>query len=552
MTLLTGIGIAVIGVGFLGTGAFARRRRPANGTGTLMMVVGLLWFGGALTDVRTATIFAVSVLLSVSFFAALAHLLLAFPTGRLASRSQRILIAALYVIAIGHPLTQLLLLRHPTEDRGSPASPILLTDRPDLAGVLDAMWATGALLAIVLIVRELVRRWRGWTTSERRTLAPVLWTGVSVLGALAVAVTLQSVNAPDPLAAAFQVITVLGFLALPYAFLAGLLRSRYSRAESIDELIGALAGAADRQNLRDSLATALGDPTLVLVFHRADRDGWVDADGVAFALPDADDPLRAVTVIERDGQAIGALVHDASLRDETALLGTAASAASLAVDNDRLAAELRARIAELEESRAKVVTGALAERRRLERDLHDGAQQRLVSLSLQLSLARARVPNDPAGATDLLGQASDELALALEELRELARGIHPAVLTDRGLHAAVEALADRSPLPVEVRGFAGRARLPVAIEAAAYFVIAEALTNVAKSAGARTASVSLSHRGGDAVVEVADDGRGGAAPAPGSGLAGLVDRLGALDGRLIIRSPQGAGTVIRAEIPCGS
>lgn len=551
MTTTSTTGV-VIGLGFVVTGFLAHRHRPANGTGRLMAIVGALLFGTTLTAVQAPGLFALGVLVNVLPFAGLAHLLVAFPNGRLTARRERVLITALYVIALGHPLVQLLLLRHPSENDRDPTSVLLLSDQPELAAVLDAAWAIAALTVLALIVRDLVVRWQRWGRAERRTLAPVLWNGVAVFAALATTVIAQSLSAPETLPRATQFCTYLGLLTLPYAFLAGLMRSRLSRAEAVDELIDALAGAADRQNLRDSLATALGDPTLVLVFHRADRAGWVDAQGVAFALPAPDDPIRGVTVIERDGQPIGALVHDAALRDQPALVRTAAAAASLAVDNDRLAAELRSRIADLEESRAKVVTGALAERRRLERDLHDGAQQRLVSLSLQLSLARARSQSDPDGTAELLARAGEELALALEELRELARGIHPAVLTDRGLHAAVEALADRSPIPVRVDGFAGAARLPVAIEAAAYFVIAEALTNIAKSAGAEQASVSLTRRAGDAVVEVADDGCGGATATAGSGLTGLVDRLDALDGRLIISSPHGAGTVIRAEIPCGS
>jgi signal transduction histidine kinase len=552
MTGTEAAGAAIIGLGFLGAGLLARWRRPANATGVLMATVGVLWLGSLLGEVEAPAPFAAGVVLSVAFYAGLAHLLLAFPSGRLGSRLARVLIGSLYVVAFGHPLTQLLLLRHPTEDDADPVSPLLLSDQPSLAGTVDALWALAAVGLIALIVREVLGHWRRGTAAERRSLAPVLWCGVAVLGALAATVAAQTAGLPEAVAQVCQAVSVAAFVALPYAFLAGLLRARYSRAEAVDDLIDALAEAADRQNLRDSLATALGDPTLVLVFHLADRDEWVDAQGLPFRLPNADDPRRALTLIERDGQPIGALIHDTSLREQTGLLRTAAAAASLAVDNDRLAAELRARIAELEESRAKVVTGALAERRRLERDLHDGAQQRLVSLSLQLSMARSRVSRDPEGTAELLTQAGTELAFALEELRELARGIHPAVLTDRGLHAAVEALADRSPVTVELHGFTSTARLPPAIEAAAYFVIAEALTNVAKSAGARQASVSFSRRAGDAVVWVADDGCGGAVASPGGGLSGLADRLAAVDGRLTIDSPRGAGTVIRAEIPCAS
>jgi PAS domain S-box-containing protein len=203
---------------------------------------------------------------------------------------------------------------------------------------------------------------------------------------------------------------------------------------------------------------------------------------------------------------------------------------------------------ELRDSRKRLLEAGDAERRRLERNLHDGAQQRLVSLSLALRLAQAKLERDPKEATKLLGSASDELAQALEELRELARGIHPAVLSDRGLSAALEALAGRAPLPVEV--LTPEERLPPPVEAAAYYVISEALTNVAKYAQASTVDVRVTRLNGRAVIEVADDGVGGADPLRGSGLRGLADRVEALDGRLQVVSAPGRGTVVRAEIPC--
>ena len=202
---------------------------------------------------------------------------------------------------------------------------------------------------------------------------------------------------------------------------------------------------------------------------------------------------------------------------------------------------------ELRRSRARIVEAGAAERRRLERNLHDGAQQRLVSLSLALRLAQAKVATNPDAAIEILGQASDELALALEELRELARGIHPAVLTDRGLTAALETLAARAPLPVELQ--TPRERLAPPVEAAAYYVVAEALTNVVKYARADAVNVTVEQHDGHVEVEVADDGVGGADPAAGSGLSGLADRVAALDGTLRVESPAGRGTRITAEIP---
>jgi signal transduction histidine kinase len=202
---------------------------------------------------------------------------------------------------------------------------------------------------------------------------------------------------------------------------------------------------------------------------------------------------------------------------------------------------------ELQASRARIVAAGDEERRRLERNLHDGAQQRLVSLSLALRLAQSQLKTNPSAADQLLDSARDELTQALEELRELARGIHPAILTDRGLPAALEALAARAPLPVEIER--GEANLPAPVEAAAYYVVSEALANVAKYANASCVRVSVGQRNGTASVEVADDGVGGADPTLGSGLRGLADRVAALNGRLQVESRPGEGTTIRAEIP---
>ncbi|HEX2104923.1 MAG TPA: histidine kinase [Solirubrobacteraceae bacterium] len=222
--------------------------------------------------------------------------------------------------------------------------------------------------------------------------------------------------------------------------------------------------------------------------------------------------------------------------------------ASLSLQNRLLRAQLREQNDELRASRARLVAAADAERRRLERDLHDGAQSRFVAIALELRRAHAKAPPGSEVAR-MLDRAIAELGAGLDELRELARGIHPAVLTERGLDAALDALAARAPLPVEVEGTLG-GRVAEAAEIAAYYVVSEALANVAKYAGADHATVRVAHRGDRLVVEVADDGVGGARPEAGSGLRGIADRVGALDGRLGVHSPAGEGTRVRVEIPC--
>jgi len=222
----------------------------------------------------------------------------------------------------------------------------------------------------------------------------------------------------------------------------------------------------------------------------------------------------------------------------------------LTAENEQLNAELRAKVAELRASRTRIVEAGYEERRRVERDLHDGAQQRLVALTMSLRLVRGKIESDPQGAAELLDEAMEELNEATRELRELARGIHPAVLSDRGLEAALNGLADRSPVPVEVLETPPE-RLPAPVESATYFVIAEALTNVARYARAAGATVRVSRANGRVEVEVRDDGVGGADPAEGTGLRGLEDRVAALDGRLLVTSPDGEGTTVVARIPCG-
>jgi signal transduction histidine kinase len=242
------------------------------------------------------------------------------------------------------------------------------------------------------------------------------------------------------------------------------------------------------------------------------------------------------------------IIHDPSLEHQRELVNAVAAATEMALENERLGEELRGKIEELSASRARIVESADAARRRIERDLHDGAQQRLVSLALSLRIVRAKL-NGNVEALEELESARRELDQALDELRELARGIHPSVLTDRGLDAALEGLAHRAPLPVELDD-TPHERLPERVESTAYFVVAEALTNVAKYARATHARVQVSRVNGRVTVEVADDGVGGADPTAGSGLSGLLDRVSSLGGELEVESEPGLGTRVRAEIPC--
>ena len=335
----------------------------------------------------------------------------------------------------------------------------------------------------------------------------------------------------------------LAFAVTPFAFLAGLARADVAQARGVRSLVARLSDLPARADLRAALAATLGDPTLSLAYWVPEQGRYVDETGAPAPLPSD----RAVTEVERDGRRIAAIVHDGvAVQDET--VRAAGAATALLLDNQRLDAELRARMVELRASRARLVQAGDDERRRLERNLHDGAQSRLVALAVHLRLGRNRLP-DGSEAAELIDASIGELKESLDELRELARGIHPSVLSDRGLEPALRALAARSVVPVELVGTPG-ADLPASVETAAYFVVSEALTNVAKYAQAGHATIRMERVNGRLDLEVSDDGIGGAVASAGSGLYGLSDRVAALDGELELTSPAGGGTRLRVQLPC--
>jgi signal transduction histidine kinase len=297
--------------------------------------------------------------------------------------------------------------------------------------------------------------------------------------------------------------------------------------------------------VREMLAVSLGDRSVSIAYWLPDRQAFVDEAGRRVELPEPGSG-RAWTAVERDGAPVAAIVHDAALDTSPELVEAAASAASLAIDNERLKADLRARLEELRVSRLRIVEAADDARRRIERDLHDGAQQELLALALELRVLRSRVGD--SDTLPLVDGIAKRLDVALGELRELARGIHPAILTQSGLGAAVAALADRATVSVEV-DVQVHERLPAPVEAAAYFLVAEALTNVVRYARASAAAVRIAMDGDVLVVMVSDDGVGGVDVSAGSGLRGLQDRLAAVDGTLEIDSPPGEGTRVTGRIP---
>jgi signal transduction histidine kinase len=527
----------LVGWSFIGTGLFAWWRRPGNRTGALMAAVGFAWFATGVSASDDDLVYTVGIALDSLFPGIFVQLLLAFPTGRLQSAAERAVVVALYVVLVVLQIPSLLF-----EERGVGDPRNLLVIEPDqaLSDQLDALQFVAALGVVGVALVLLLRRWRRATPAQRRALAPVAWTGSAAFLVFAVANAFDAAGATQE---SLERLALAMLAAVPFAFLAGLLRTRLAHGTAVSDLIARLGRSADADALRAALADALGDPSLAVAYWLPESERYVDAQGRPFARA-----AGAWTDVELHGRRIAALVHDDALADEPQLVRAAGSAAALALENQRLSAELRARIEELRASRARLVDAGDAERRRLERNLHDGAQARLVALGLKLRLAR-RAVDDGSRAAALLDESAAELKESLDELRELARGIHPAVLTDRGLDAALRSLAARAPVSVDVAGDVP-ADLPAAVETAIYFAVAEALTNVAKYAQASAATVTVARTGGRVVAEVADDGRGGADAARGSGLRGLADRVAALDGKLTLSSPPGAGTRVRVEIPC--
>jgi signal transduction histidine kinase len=485
------------------------------------------------------------------------HLLLAFPSGRLIEHSHRRLIAVAYGYAAIESIALLLTLpRQAGRCNGICAENLanLIAD-PGVYATVTSILAAGWLPLAGWFVFLVVRRYRRAGQRQRNVLAPPFAAtaaieltflclrgygaihGINVYGA-----------GPSPAEAdvrILQIVIHIATLAVPGCFLLGLLRERLAYS-SVSDMLRDLGTGADpaQPDVTSALARALGDPTLQVAFPVGER--LVDAHGRPITPPS--DRTRSTTPVGKASQPLAVLIHDPTLDDEPELLVAAGSAARLALDNARLHAEVIAQLAEVRASRSRIIAAADEARRRLERDLHDGAQQRLLAIGLALQLLRTQLTGNHAAA-ELLTEAEHELTGALQELRELAAGIHPAILTDQGLRPALLALANRCPIPLSVLG-EDPGRLPEPTESTAYFCTTEMVTNAVKHAYATAITITMYRTGDILTVTVADDGRGGADPS-GSGLRGLADRVAALDGLLSIDSSPGYGTRLTIELPCG-
>jgi signal transduction histidine kinase len=505
-----------------------------------MIAAGFVNFVVTLSWTTNDVTFTVGQLLDLVPPVLFLHVFLAFPTGRLEGRFERALVASAYATAIGLQLVRMAF------GGFGPNNLLEVSPHPEagLAAVRVQLLAVSAfcLVGVGILVARRVRAGR----PLRRSLG--LLVDAFALGLLMIAALFLSHVFEGPAINQLRWATFAALGLAPIAFLFGLLHDRLARS-SVGELLLDLRTDPAPAALRAALARALRDPSLTLAYWLPDFGSYVDHEGRAVELPGLD-PRSATTLIDRNGTHVAALVHDPALLDEPELLDAVTAAAGIALENARLHAELRARLDELKGSRARIVDAGQTERKRLERNLHDGAQQRLIALSLELGFWEEGLHGDPE-ASRRLDRARREIATSLEELRAVASGLHPAVVSGHGLEVALEQLAARGPVPVRLNVDV-RIRMPERLEMAAFYLVSESLANIGKHAHATSATVDVSRTGDRVVIEIADDGIGGADTELGSGLRGLADRVEALEGRLRIWSPNGRGTRLRAEIPCAS
>ena len=527
-----------LSVPYLVAGLVAWWRRPESRLGLLMVAGGFASaFSGWQFSGRAGE-YTLGAAFDIVPAALFLHVFLAFPDGRLRSKFERGLVGSAYVAAVGMQLVKLAL-------GGTGRRNVLeLSMQPGIVTHVERVQLLSLSALLIVGVGVLAARRRRHGRPRRRSLAILIDCFALGLVTAAALFVLGAYGWPGFIEVRRATLFVIGLS--PFAFLLGLLDARLARS-AVGDLFLELRSDPAPQDLRDALAQTLRDPSLELAYWLPDFGTYADVDGRPVRLPDDDE--RTATLIDRNGEHVAALIHSRMLDDEPELLEAVGAAAGISLENARLHAELRARVEELRGSRARVIEAGQKERQRLERNLHDGAQQRLIALSLRLSLLEKKAGEHPE-LRDELDAARQEIALSLGELRDVARGIHPAVLTGHGLGVAVESLAAHAPLPVRLNvGLDGR--LPERVEVAAYYVVSESLANVVKHAEAKEVGVSLARDRHHVVVEVIDDGVGGADTERGTGLRGLADRVEALGGRLRVWTPLGGGTRVRAEIPCG-
>lgn len=532
-----GIGWVLVGSGLVG--AIARPSQPA---GRLLVLAGFLWFVGTPAQADVYVIGDLAFAFQGYFDLVLILIVLSFPGRWPARREERAVLVALGIVYVIRSIVRLVA-------RSGDFTGSDLLDH-DFAYALVA-WADVAQALLFTAAGVLiVRRWLASSAPMRRLIGPVAAAGA----ALALADTYRGYypftqlqlapSIPDdiaqPLAWVLNVIRAF----VPLGILVGILRLQETRS-AIAQAVADVGDAPSSSTLRDSLARALRDPALRVLTWDEDGAGYRDENGQLLPLP-LSSPLATVTPVDTAGRRLAVLVHDAALDQDPSLVAAGVAVTRLAIDNERLGLELGRQLEEVRASRARIVEAGDAERRRIERDLHDGVQQRLVALAMALRRAGSRTDVDPE-AGRALQHGADEALVVVEEVRELARGIHPAILTEAGLRPALQALADRSPIPVDLDIDLG-AGVGDTAAATAYYVASEALANVTKHAAATTIRLTARTAGGRLNLSVEDDGVGGADPT-GSGLRGLADRVAASGGTFTARPGAAGGTLVSAVVP---
>lgn len=537
------------GLAYLWAGLYAMHRRPGNPIGALLVIYGGLWFLPFWASLLPYHVDAVVTVISGAATAILVHIALSFPDGRIVHRFAGVVIVGTYAWTLVSTFAA-----EATWDRG-----LWARDGWDCAAqycratlsfwpsesLNDAVSSAGNIMTFVVIsatASAFWQRWRHSTAAQRRDLRP-MWATLLLVASVYAADAVAGLLDAGPVV--FEVllqVRSLVQLAAPLLIVWGLVTAR-TAGSAVGELMLASRRSLRGDEIEGALQRALRDPSARLL-HRVADGTWRDGSGAAADVPDQGDDVAFA--YGSDGMPLAALVHDPGL--DPSAVAAAAAVAGLALENTALHDEVIRQLADVRASRARIVAAGDHERTRVERDLHDGAQQRLLALSMQLRAAQksARTPELIAA----LQRANDELSTAIRELRELARGIRPPLLAEAGIGPAVRSLADRSTVPV-VHLEVITDRFAPELESAVYFVVAEALANSAKHARARSIRISVLQDAEQLTVEVGDDGVGGASPSRGSGIAGLDDRVAAVGGRLDVVSPPGEGTVIRARIPLG-
>ena len=541
--------VVLVGWSFIGSGLLYWWSRPGNHIAAVLIFQGFAWFASMLPDSHNPVLFTIGQAVYPFQYASGLYLILSFPSGRLQGRLDRALVAvAVALVTLGNWAWLLFADSHRMMCHTCPANLLELTR--DDAAVVDVFYVLrfGGIVIALTSIGLLATRWRRASRAQRHAVMPVAVAGVVAFAALIAAYVARVAGMSSP--TVFDSFAFYASAAVPVAVLAVLIQRRLAHG-AVAGLVVELGGPGQVGDPREALSRALGDPSLALGYWFAAESRYVDRNGGPVEFPGAGSG-RSSTVVERDGQPVAVLIHDAALDDNARLVQSVGAAAGLALENERLQAELRARLVELQASRARLVEATDAERRRIERDLHDGTQQRLVSIAMSLGLADAKLPAAGAEAKPIVAQTREELAAALAELRDLTQGIYPTILTERGLGAALDELCGRAAITAHLRLFLD-GRLPAPVETAAYYVVSEALTNAAKHSRASAVRVAATCADGLLTVEIADDGVGGAGAGAGrgSGLRGLADRVDALGGRLTVSSPPGQGTTLRMELPCG-